>query len=279
MDKLVQTIVDLALLEDIRDGDITTEAIFKGDEKAEAAFIAKESGVLAGIELVAFILKRVDTSLAFTPLVEDGSVIHRGDTIAEVKGNAGSILTAERTCLNFMQRMSGIATKTRRYCDAISGTSTKLLDTRKTMPGQRYLDKWAVRLGGGTNHRFCLDDMYLIKENHIAVAGGITQALDQCDAHRAKAGSKAKIEIELESIAQIKEALESGKADIMLLDNMDLKELSKAVALIDGRAKTEASGNMTLDRLPEVAATGVDFISVGGITHSVHALDISLLFE
>lgn len=279
MDKLVEQIVELALREDIGRGDITTEAVFKGDETAEASFIAKESGIIAGLELVQFILKRTGEALDFKIYIEDGSPVHRGDTIAVVSGNAGSILTAERTCLNFMQRMSGIATKTRRYCDALEGTKTRLLDTRKTMPGQRYLDKWAVRLGGGTNHRFCLDDMYLIKENHIAVAGGIRHALEQCDAHRTANGIDAKIEIELESVSEIKEALETGKADIMLLDNMSLAELAEAVALIDGRAQTEASGNMTLERLREVAATGVDFISVGGITHSVHALDISLLFE
>jgi len=279
MNKLVESIVALALLEDVGAGDITTEAVFRGAEQVDAAFIAKEAGILAGVELSGYIFNKVDESVRFVPLIEDGAQIRRGDIIAEVKGNAGSILTAERTCLNFMQRMSGIATKTSRYCKAIADTPAKLLDTRKTMPGQRHLDKWAVRLGGGTNHRFCLDDMYLIKENHIAVAGGIRKALLMCAEHRKQNKLDAKIEIEIETLNDIPIVLESGLADIILLDNMDLIQLSKATLMIGRKVKTEASGNMTLERLPQVARTGVDFISVGGITHSVHALDISLLFE
>ncbi|MCC5934146.1 MAG: carboxylating nicotinate-nucleotide diphosphorylase [Candidatus Cyclonatronum sp.] len=279
MNALVEAIVDLALREDIGKGDVTTQAVFTGNEQAEAYFVAKEGGVLAGNELAAFIAGRVDPAIQFRILVEDGTEVNRGDLLAEIKGPAGSVLTAERTCLNFMQRMSGIATKTRRFAAALEGTQTRLLDTRKTMPGQRWLDKWAVRLGGGTNHRFCLDDMYLIKENHITVAGGVREALEACARHRAHNGGSQKIEIEVVEQSQIETALATGLADIILLDNMNLEELRDAVKLISGAAQTEASGNMTLERLPAVAATGVDFISVGSITHSVHALDISLLFE
>ena len=279
MNPLVEAIVDLALREDIGKGDVTTEAVFSGAEQVEAFFVAKEGGILAGNALAAFIAARVDSRIQFRQLIEDGSRIKRGDLIAEITGPAGAILTAERTCLNFMQRMSGIATKTNRFAAALEGTNTRLLDTRKTMPGQRWTDKLAVKLGGGTNHRFCLDDMYLIKENHITVAGGVRQALQACAAHREKLGGTQKIEIEVVTASQIDEVLETGIADIILLDNMNNKELTEAVQRINGAAQTEASGNMTLERLAAVAATGVDYISVGSITHSVHALDISLLFE
>lgn len=279
MNPLVEAIVDLALREDIGNGDVTTQAVFSGQEQAEAYLIAKEGGILAGNELGAYIARRVDPTISYRQLVPDGRAVNRGDLLAEIKGAAGSILTAERTCLNFMQRMSGIATKTSRFAAALEGTNTRLLDTRKTMPGQRWTDKWAVRLGGGTNHRFCLDDMYLIKENHITVAGGVREALEACARHRAKTGGTQKIEIEVVEFFQITQALQTGLADIILLDNMNLEELREAVNIIEGAAQTEASGNMTLERLPAVAETGVDFISVGSITHSVHALDISLLFE
>ncbi len=280
MNPQVELLVDLALKEDIGRGDITTSAVFSGREQAEAAFIAKESGVIAGIELADYIFRQVDENISFTPLLKDGDTVQRGDIIAEVKGSAGSILTAERTTLNFMQRMSGIATKTKRYCDAIAHTNSRLLDTRKTMPGQRYLDKWAVRLGGGKNHRHCLDDMYLIKENHIAVAGGVRQALEKCRDHRTAEGlTGTLIEIEIESGGQLEEVLEAGIADIILLDNMSLKQLRSIVGRVNGACKLEASGNVTIEHISQIAETGVDFISSGSITHSVHALDISLLFE
>lgn len=279
MNKHIEAIVDIALNEDIGQGDITTSAIFSGSDTAKAVFVAKKSGVVAGIQLAAYIFEQVQPSLEFTPLAGDGTPVQKDEVFAEVSGEAAAILTAERTVLNFMQRMSGIATKTSRFCEAIADYPTQLLDTRKTAPGQRYLDKWAVRLGGGTNHRFCLDDMYLIKENHIAVAGGITQALQTCAAHREQKGIQAKIEIEVEHPDQLDEVLQTGIADIVLLDNMSNKQLSDAVEKIDGRLKTEASGNMTMRRAPEVAATGVNYISVGSITHSVTAMDISLRFS
>ncbi|MFW6347690.1 MAG: carboxylating nicotinate-nucleotide diphosphorylase [Cyclonatronaceae bacterium] len=279
MNKHIQAIVDIALHEDIGRGDITTSAIFCGSDTATAVFTAKQAGVLAGISLAGYIFSEVDPSLVFSPKAGDGTPVQKDEVIAEVSGQAASILTAERTVLNFMQRMSGIATKTNRFCEAIADYPTQLLDTRKTAPGQRYLDKWAVRLGGGTNHRFCLDDMYLIKENHISVAGGITQALQTCAAHREQKGLQAKIEIEVENMAQLAEVLQTGIADVVLLDNMSNQQLAEAVQKIDGRLKTEASGNMTMRRAPEVAATGVNYISVGSITHSVTAMDISLRFS
>lgn len=278
MNKHVQAIVDIALQEDIGRGDITTTAVFSGSDTARAVFIARQAGVVAGIDLAAYIFEQVQPSLRFTPKVGDGTLVQKDEVFAEVSGEAAAILTAERTVLNFMQRMSGIATKTNRFCEAIADYPTQLLDTRKTAPGQRYLDKWAVRLGGGTNHRFCLDDMYLIKENHIAVAGGIAPALQTCAAHREQKGLQARIEIELEHPDQLDEVLKTGIADIVLLDNMSTEQLAEAVQKIGGRLKTEASGNMTMRRAPEVAATGVDYISVGSITHSVTAIDISLRF-
>jgi nicotinate-nucleotide pyrophosphorylase (carboxylating) len=279
MDELVEQIVDLALREDIRNGDITTQAVFKGNETTKATFWAKETGVIAGIELAAYIFAKVDPELRFRKHLEDGDKVMRGDNIADVTGPSDSILTGERTVLNFMQRMSGVATKTRTYADAIAHTHTKLLDTRKTIPGHRYLDKWAVRLGGGKNHRYCLDDMYLIKENHIALAGGITQAIKACLEHRRRNGFQWKIEVEVTTLDELDEVMKTGEADFILLDNMNTKQLTEAVKRVSGKVKTEASGNMTLDRLPKVAETGVDYISVGALTHSVNALDISLLFD
>lgn len=279
MDKLVHHLVDLALKEDIRNGDITTQAIYKGNERAKATIWAKESGVIAGLDLAAYIFDKVDPELTLKNYFSDGDKIEKGDIIADVYGPSDSILTGERTVLNFMQRMSGVATKTRLFADSIAHTNTKLLDTRKTMPGHRYLDKWAVRLGGGKNHRYCLDDLYLIKENHIAIAGGISQAINACVNHRLRNRFSWKIEVEVRSIEDLEEVLSNDNVDYVLLDNMSIKQLSTAVKRVDGKIKTEASGNMTLERLPVVAETGVDFISVGAITHSVNALDISLLFD
>jgi len=275
----VKDIVTIALQEDIRNGDITTQAVYSGNERASGNFLAKESGVIAGLELAGYIFRTIDPEIQFKKLIKDGDKIRRGDFIAEFNGPSDSILTGERTVLNFMQRMSGVATKTRVYADAIMHTNTKLLDTRKTLPGHRYLDKWAVRLGGGKNHRYCLDDMYLIKENHIKVAGGVKQAIQKCTEHKEKHELEWKIEVEVTNLEELNEALESNIIDMVLLDNMSISMLKKAVELISGSVKSEASGNMTLDRIPKVAETGVDFISVGALTHSVKALDISLLFD
>lgn len=279
MIKEVEDIVSIALQEDIRNGDITTQAVFSGNERTSGNFLAKESGIIAGIELAGYIFTTIDPDITFKQLIKDGGKVSRGDLIAEVSGPSDSILTGERTVLNFMQRMSGVATKTRVFADAISHTNTKLLDTRKTLPGHRYLDKWAVRLGGGKNHRYCLDDMYLVKENHIKVAGGVKEAIQKCIEHKQLNGNEWKIEVEVTNLDELKDAISTESIDMVLLDNMDINMLVEAVEMVAGAVETEASGNMTLDRIPKVAETGVDYISVGALTHSVKALDISLLFD
>lgn len=275
----LHALITLALQEDIGYGDITTKAIYTGQELAKADFIAKQEGIIAGIEVVALVFKMVDSSIVFTPLLSDGDPITKGDVIAKVKGPAGSILTAERTVLNFMQRMSGIATKVRKYADLIAHTNARILDTRKTIPGHRYTDKWAVTLGGGQNHRIGLYDRYLIKENHIAVAGGISQAIEACIRHRENEKTSAQIEIEVNTLAQLEEALAFADVDFVMLDNMSVDKMTQAVGFTKGRVKLEASGNVTLRTIAEIAETGVDFVSVGALTHSVSAMDISLMFR
>ncbi len=275
----LHALITLALQEDIGHGDITTKAIYTGQELAKADFIAKQDGIIAGIEVVALVFKMVDSSIVFTPLLSDGDPITKGDIIAKVKGPAGSILTAERTVLNFMQRMSGIATKVRKYADLIAHTNAKVLDTRKTIPGHRYTDKWAVTLGGGQNHRIGLYDRYLIKENHIAVAGGISQAIEACIRHRENEKTSAQIEIEVNTLAQLEKALAYADVDFIMLDNMSTEKMIQAVEFTKGRVKLEASGNVTLRTISEIAETGVDFVSVGALTHSVSAMDISLMFR
>jgi nicotinate-nucleotide pyrophosphorylase (carboxylating) len=272
-----QYIVALALKEDVGIGDITTEATYSGDEMAEAEFLAKEEGVVAGLELAAYIFDQLDSDIVFSANLEDGDEVQRGQLIATAKGPTNRLLTAERTVLNFMQRMSGIATSTRRYVDAIADTSAQILDTRKTLPGHRYLDKWAVRLGGGKNHRMRLDDMFLIKENHIAMAGGIEQVIRRCIDYKKSNNLDAKIEIEVPDLETLDRVLEVGGVDVVMLDNMSLLDMSTAVTKAHGKVQLEASGNVTLDTVAEIAETGVDFISVGAITHSVKALDISML--
>ena len=275
----IKQIVRLALNEDIRTGDITTSAVFKNDITSKASFIAKQDGVIAGLKLAEYIMAEVDDTVVFQQYVNDGDFIKVGDLIADCTGPSASILIAERTILNFMQRMSGIATLTNLFCKAVNSSHTKILDTRKTLPGHRYLDKIAVKAGGGENHRYCLDDMYLIKENHISVAGGISEAISRCMEHKRTNALEAKIEIEVGSIAELKEALSCDGVDIIMLDNMSIEDMKQAVEINAGKVKLEASGNMSLERVSAVASTGVDFISVGVITHSAQALDISLLFE
>lgn len=278
--KAIDYLISLSLKEDIGDGDITTEAIYTGREHATAEFLAKEDGVAAGIEFLRYFFEQLDEDLVYTHNVDDGDEIHRGQLIATVEGAANVILTGERTALNFLQRMCGVATKTRKLVEAISHTETRILDTRKTVPGHRVLDKWAVELGGGTNHRMRLDDRFLIKENHISVAGGIARAIQACDKFREDNDLDAAIEIEVKNLDEVHEVLAYGEKEVsyVMLDNMSNDDMREAVSLIRGRFKTEASGNVTLKRAASIAETGVDFISVGAITHSVPALDISLLF-
>lgn len=275
----VEDLVSLALREDTGSGDITSGAVYDGKQQVSGILKVKEKGVVAGLELCEYIYHRVDDSISWTAECTDGTAVSNGDIVARVNGPARQVLTAERTVLNFLQRMSGIASLTRQFVNAVSNSKTEILDTRKTVPGHRYLDKWAVRLGGGRNHRMRLDDLFLIKENHIKVAGGVAKAIEQCRLWRENHKLRAGIEIEVQSFNQVRQVLESGLVDYMLLDNMNLQEMRRIVQYVDGRIKLEASGNMTLDRVASVADTGVDFISVGALTHSVKAMDISFLLD
>lgn len=265
-------VIRAALEEDIGAGDITTAAALIGDEMGVARVTAKTEMVVAGIDLFGEVFLTLDPALGFTARRQDGEKVAEGDLLAEISGRLASILTAERVALNLFQRMSGIATMTRRYVDAVAGKRAKILDTRKTAPGLRILDKYAVRAGGGCNHRFALYDGVLIKDNHIVAAGGIGPAVERV---RARIPHTLKIEVEVKNRAELEEALAAG-ADAVLLDNMSIAEMASAVALVEGRIPLEASGNMTLERIREVAETGVDLISVGALTHSVMAADISL---
>jgi len=266
--------IKLALNEDIQNGDITTLAIVDGEKKCQGKLVAKESGIIAGLGVFEFVFKILDEEgIDFTPNFEDGAEVKKGETIAEFSGKMRTVLSGERTALNFLQRMSGVATKTRQYVDQLVGTKSELLDTRKTLPGFRSLDKYAVAVGGGKNHRIGLFDMVMLKENHIKAAGSITSAVKLI---REKYNSNYKIEVETANLSEIKEAIKSH-VDVIMLDNMSIDNMKFAVRLIGGSAKIEASGNITIKNIRAVAETGVDYISVGAITHSVSALDISLL--
>jgi nicotinate-nucleotide pyrophosphorylase (carboxylating) len=248
-------------------------AVVPGKRSADARLVAKESMVLAGIDVAARVFALVDKEVIFTARFADGALLQAGNVIADIIGDAASLLQAERVALNLLQRMSGIATLTARYKQAVDGTGAKVVDTRKTTPGLRLLEKYAVRVGGGSNHRSGLYDAILIKENHIAAAGGISIAVERA---RAFVSHTMKIEVETETLDQVVEALDAG-ADIIMLDNMDLETMRRAVVLICGRSVTEASGGVSLDTIAEIAATGVDIISVGALTHSARAMDISML--
>jgi nicotinate-nucleotide pyrophosphorylase (carboxylating) len=261
-----------ALAEDIGAGDVTTWAALRGDEAGLARATAKAELVVAGIAVFGEVFRTLDPALTFMPRKRDGEKAVKGEILAEISGSLSSILTAERVALNLLQRMCGIATLTRRYVDEIAGMRAKILDTRKTAPGLRILDKCAVRAGGGCNHRFALYDGVLIKDNHIAAAGGIGEAVRRV---RGRVPHTLKIEVEVRNLAELEEALADG-ADSVLLDNMGLPEMAAAVKRVAGRIPLEASGKITLERVREVAATGVDLISVGALTHSAEAADISL---
>jgi nicotinate-nucleotide pyrophosphorylase (carboxylating) len=269
----IDKIIENALLEDIHTGDITTMAVVPEKRAADARLIAKEPMVLAGIEVAARVFVIVDPEVRFTARFADGARLRAGDVIADITGDAASLLQAERVALNLLQRMSGVATLTARYKEAVAGTTAKVVDTRKTTPGLRLLEKYAVRVGGGSNHRTGLYDAVLIKENHIAAAGGISVAVARA---RAFVPHTMKVEVETENLDQVAEALDAG-ADIIMLDNMDLETMRRAVAMIDGRSLCEASGGVSLETIAAIAATGVDIISVGALTHSARAMDISML--
>ncbi|MDI6846235.1 MAG: carboxylating nicotinate-nucleotide diphosphorylase [Candidatus Saccharicenans sp.] len=277
--KKIDHLIDLALEEDLPAGDITTEAIVPDDLPGRAVFLAKQEGVLAGIDLAARVFYRLDEETEFIKNLEDGQEFFSGQILAEVRGKASTLLKAERTALNFLQRLTGIATTTRAYVRAVVGTKAIILDTRKTTPGWRYLEKYAVRIGGGQNHRMNLSEMMLIKDNHIRIAGGIVPALRSArEFLRSRNLPGIKVEVEATNLEEVREALENG-ADWVMLDNMSLEEMRAAVELVAGRVPLEASGKMDLQRVREVALTGVDYISVGALTHSFKSADISLEFE
>ena len=271
-DKLIDQLINLAIEEDIASGDVTTNSIIPAHSRAIAEMKMKADGVISGLKVIRRVYERFEKDIVWTPLVKDGDTVQKGDIILRIEASYRCLLLGERLSLNILQRMSGIATETAKYVKELADTHTQLLDTRKTAPGLRILDKMAVKDGGGTNHRMGLYDMAMIKDNHIKVAGGIPNAVK---AVRANLPAGIKIEVETTKLEEVKEALEA-KADIIMLDNMDTITMSEAVKMIHGQAKTEASGNMSIPRLKEVAATGVDFISVGALTHSVTALDISM---
>jgi nicotinate-nucleotide pyrophosphorylase (carboxylating) len=271
-------LIDLALREDLALGDITSEATVPADRRATAVMLAKEGGVISGLETAQAVFSRIDPTMRFAALVSDGDRVASGTRLAEISGNARSILAAERTALNLIQRLSGIASITADYVSAVDGTSASVIDTRKTTPGMRYLEKAAVRHGGGSNHRYNLGDAVLIKDNHLAAIGGNHPIRDAVTAAKRRAPHTSKVEVEVIDLAGVQEALDA-QADIIMLDNMSLAEMRRAVKLVDGRALLEASGGITLETIRDVAETGVDLISVGALTHSAPSLDISLDFQ
>lgn len=269
---LVEPIVMAALREDIRAGDITTEATVPAALQAEAEIVAKQAGVIAGLEVARLVFSLLDDAVRFEALVADGDAVTPGQQLALLHGPARSILTGERVALNFLQRLSGIATRTRGFVQMVAGTRATIVDTRKTTPGLRLLEKYAVRVGGGQNHRYALDDAILIKDNHIRAAGGIGEAVRRA---RARGGHTTVIEVETQSRQQVEDALVAG-AGIIMLDNMTPEQMRECVARIAGQAVTEASGGIHEGTIRAVAEAGVDLISIGALTHSVTALDISL---
>jgi nicotinate-nucleotide pyrophosphorylase (carboxylating) len=273
---MIDEIIDNALREDIGDGDHSTLACVREDAKGEAKLLIKEDGILAGVELVERIFNRFDPELKFTAFLKDGDKVKVGDIAFTVKGSSRSILTTERLVLNFMQRMSGIAKQTHELVSLIEGTSAKLLDTRKTTPGIRYMEKWAVRIGGGHNHRFALYDMIMLKDNHIDYAGGIEQAINRTHEYLKETGRSLKVEIEVRDEEELDQVLSVGGVDRIMLDNFTPEKIKKVLPRIREGIETEASGGITKDTIRAYAETGIDFISVGALTHSVHGMDMSL---
>ena len=274
MNQQIISAIKTALDEDIGSGDVTTLAIVPVDQQINGRFLAKANGIIAGLDIVAETFHQIDPSLTFSPNTTDGAPIKKGDIIATISGSAQSILQGERVALNFLQRMSGIASLTRQFVEVVDGTNAKILDTRKTAPGLRMVDKLAVKLGGGMNHRIGLFDMALIKENHIAAAGGIETAVNRVKATY----PNVPIEVEVTNLDELKEAL-TLPVDRIMLDNMSLGEMETAVKLTNGKIELEASGNVNLNTVAAIAKTGVDYISSGALTHSVMAMDISLLLN
>jgi len=271
---LIRRLVENALVEDVGSGDITARLTVADDAISRAVIRVHEDGVLAGIDIAEMVFAVVDSSVEFAKDKKDGDFIKSGDALAFVEGNSRSLLLCERVALNFLQRLSGIATRTARFVKLVEGTRASIVDTRKTTPGLRVVEKYAVRVGGGKNHRFGLYDGVLIKDNHIVAAGGIMKAVE---AARRNAPHSLKIEVEVTNLDELKQALEAG-ADAVLLDNMDIETMRRAVEIVNGRAVVEASGGVSEENVAEIASTGVDLISVGSLTHSVKSLDISMDF-
>ena len=277
MDKqLIDQFILNSLNEDVGDGDHTSLATIPAGTQGKAKLLVKDEGILAGVELAVEIFRMIDAGMRVNVILNDGARIKPKDIAFTVEGDVQSILKAERLVLNCMQRMSGIATITRNIVDLLEGTNTKVLDTRKTTPGLRYLEKWAVRIGGGVNHRFGLYDMILIKDNHVDYSGGIRQAIENTQQYLQKQNKKLAIEIEVRNLDELQQVLETGGVNRILLDNFNFDDLRNAMSIINGRFITEASGGITIDNIKEYALCGVDYISVGALTHSVKSLDLSL---
>ncbi|MDD6779719.1 MAG: carboxylating nicotinate-nucleotide diphosphorylase [Prevotellaceae bacterium] len=275
VEELVDKLIDLAFAEDIGDGDHTTLCCIPEDAMGRSHLLIKEDGVLAGVEVAKEVFRRFDPELKVEVLMEDGTRVKKGDIAMVVSGRVRSLLQTERLMLNIMQRMSGIATTTSRYVERLKGTKTRVLDTRKTTPGLRMLEKAAVKIGGGCNHRIGLFDMILLKDNHVDFAGGISNAINRCHEYLEKNNLKLKIEIEVRNFDELQQALDCGGIDRIMLDNFTPADTKKAVDIIAGRYETESSGGITFDTLRDYAECGVDFISVGALTHSVKGLDMS----
>lgn len=277
MDKqLIDQFIKNAIAEDLGDGDHTSLSTIPADAKGQARLLIKDNGIIAGVELALEIFRQVDAGLVTEVFIHDGAEVKHGDVALTVSGNTRSILLAERLVLNCMQRMSGIATKTHHIVALLKGYGTRLLDTRKTTPGLRYLEKWAVRIGGGVNHRIGLYDMILIKDNHVDYAGGISNAIKAANQYLAEKGKKLQIEIEVRNIQELNEVMATGGVNRILLDNFSFADLKKAVGIINKQYISEASGGITEENVAEYAACGVDYISMGALTHSVKSLDMSL---
>lgn len=275
VDELNDRLIDLAFSEDIGDGDHTTLCCIPEDAMGKSQLIIKEDGILAGVRIAKEIFHRFDPTMQVEVLIEDGAHVKKGDIAMIVTGKVRSLLQTERLMLNVMQRMSGIATMTAKYVERLKGTNTRVLDTRKTTPGMRMLEKEAVKIGGGVNHRIGLFDMILLKDNHVDFAGGIANALDRCAAYQKEKNLHLKVEIEVRSFDEIYQVLEHGGVDRIMLDNFSVEDTRKAVELINHRYETESSGGITIDTLRSYAECGVDYISVGALTHSVKGLDMS----
>ncbi len=269
-------IIENAIREDIGEGDHSSLACIPADAQGKAQLLVKDNGILAGTEFAKMVFEKIDPSLVFHPYIKDGEYIRYGDIAFTIEGNSRSILKAERIVLNAIQRMSAIATKTRKFVEILQDTNTKILDTRKTTPGIRALEKWAVKIGGGNNHRFGLYDMIMLKDNHIDFAGGIKQAILKTNKYLKDKGLSLKIEIETRNLEEVKEVLETGNIDRIMLDNFSYEDLEKAVKMINGKYETEASGGITEKTLLKYAQCGVDYISSGALTHSVSNMDFSL---